>query len=201
MVLSARDLVNSNLANTQTDSETRLDNQSAENETQIGLYDYPPDDPRSREHVSGRRKSRSTERNIQYRARRNSEERTRQKSNDTRAWNKAGRRTKVQDPATQGGSRPTNSNPTDDGPDSSEPEAIQASGRRGRSRTIHAISRSPSPASTDHEQDQPTQVPASETQYTYVYETLNHEGLVKHAQEEFGIDIQGCDTQTIIDRL
>ncbi|KAG8759336.1 hypothetical protein FRC11_002094 [Ceratobasidium sp. 423] len=41
----------------------------------------------------------------------------------------------------------------------------------------------------------------SESQYTYEYHTLDHDGLVAYAQEEFGLDIQGCDTQTIIRQL
>ncbi|CAE7088915.1 unnamed protein product [Rhizoctonia solani] len=38
-------------------------------------------------------------------------------------------------------------------------------------------------------------------QYTYEYETLNHEGLVNYARQEFGLYVEDCDTQTIIDQL
>ncbi|CAE6429977.1 unnamed protein product [Rhizoctonia solani] len=79
----------------------------AEEDTVVGLYDFPPDDVRSREYVSGRRQSRSTERNKEY----------------------------------------------------------------------------------------------TESLYTYVDETLDHEGLVQYAQKEFGVDGRGCDTQTIIRKL
>jgi hypothetical protein len=42
-----------------------------------------------------------------------------------------------------------------------------------------------------------TTIPAV-SQHTYEYNTLNHKGLVAFAKEEFGINVQGCDTQTII---
>ncbi|KAG8726730.1 hypothetical protein FRC11_014618, partial [Ceratobasidium sp. 423] len=45
-----------------------------------------------------------------------------------------------------------------------------------------------------------TQAPG-ESQYTYKYETLDHKGLVNCMQEEFGLNICGCNTQMIIDRI
>lgn len=41
----------------------------------------------------------------------------------------------------------------------------------------------------------------ADSQYTFVYETLDHEGLVEYAQENFGVDGRGCDTQTILAKL
>ncbi|KAG8706757.1 hypothetical protein FRC11_007987, partial [Ceratobasidium sp. 423] len=59
-----------------------------------------------------------------------------------------------------------------------------------QSHTVCALSHSPSPGSTDCEENQPTQAPG-ESQYTYKYEMLNHEGLINCMQEEFGLDIHG----------
>ncbi|CAE6461738.1 unnamed protein product [Rhizoctonia solani] len=56
---SVHDSVESHLVNIQTDSSAEIDTENL-----TGLYDYPPDDPRSREYVSGRRRSISA--NPQY---------------------------------------------------------------------------------------------------------------------------------------
>ncbi|KEP45196.1 hypothetical protein V565_304310, partial [Rhizoctonia solani 123E] len=78
--------------------------------------------------------------------------------------------------------------------------------QRGRSQTARTRSASPPVRSAgNHSQpptqpEQPTQAP-EESQYTYEYNTLDHNGLVSFAKEKFGIDVQGCDTQTIIRRL
>ncbi|CAE6403487.1 unnamed protein product [Rhizoctonia solani] len=196
MTRSARDLVKSNLADTPTDSTTPRNNQPADNE-QVGLYDYPPNDPRSREHVTGRRQSRSTERNVHYRTQRTSEERKRRKSNGTRARNKSLRRTQAQDPATQ--DRQVDGDPARGGPATLGHEATPASDERGRSRSVRAISLSPSLGSPDCEREQPSQVPA-DSQYTYEYKTLTHEGLIDYAKE-LGLDVRGCDTHTIINLI
>ncbi|CAE6537812.1 unnamed protein product [Rhizoctonia solani] len=187
MTQSARDLVNSHLDDAPADSEVQPNTQATSDET-VGLYDYPPEDPRSREHVIGRREPRFTKNNIQYRAERARSESQRRKSNDTRARNASLRRAQVQDPATQR-----------EGCNAPSTGASTNSGGRGRSRAVRPLSSHP-PESTVHIHDQPTQEPG-ESQYTYVYETLDHEGLVKYAQEEFDLDVQGCDTQTIIGRL
>ncbi|KDN44356.1 hypothetical protein RSAG8_05620, partial [Rhizoctonia solani AG-8 WAC10335] len=118
--------------------------ESTVDETSVGLYDYPPNDVQSREYASGRRKSCSTERNLQYRAERASQEQKRQKSNETRARNKASR--------------------------------------------------------SEDESKQPTQA-SENTQYTYEYETLTHEGLVQYAKDNFNLDVQDCDTHTILELL
>ncbi|KAJ1299594.1 hypothetical protein OPQ81_012015 [Rhizoctonia solani] len=60
--------------------------------------------------------------------------------------------------------------------------------------------RSPSINSTNHEHVQPTQT-QDNSQHTYIYETLNHDGLVEFAQKEFSLDVQGCSTQAIIHQL
>ncbi|KAB5588225.1 Formin-like protein 20 [Ceratobasidium theobromae] len=195
MTRSARDIVDSHLANTPTNPDTHPSaTEPKDDQGPVGLYDYPPEDVRSREYTTGRRQSRSTERNLQYREMRASEEQKRHKSNDTRARNTA-LRARVRDPTDQPGQN--GGGPEGEAATSSDPTATH---RRGRSTTIRPLSRSPTPGSTDHKCDRPTQVPG-ESQYTYVYETLNHEGLVKFAQETFGLDVGGCDTQTIIHKL
>ncbi|CAE6456754.1 unnamed protein product, partial [Rhizoctonia solani] len=184
MPRSARDYVNS-LANSLANSDTRLNTaKSTANDGHVGLYDFPPNDPRSREHVTGRRPSRSTERNALYRATRDREERRRRRSNDTQASNASSLRVRVQEPTSQ----------------QEDPAEAPQAAQRGRSRAIRPLSRSPSPGSTDYEQEQPTQAPGG-SQYTYKYETLDHEGLIHCAQEEFDLDVRGCDTQTIINRI
>ncbi|KAG8729428.1 hypothetical protein FRC11_008798 [Ceratobasidium sp. 423] len=100
----------------------------------------------------------------------------------------------------------TNGSPKHAEPDHSNAEPVPGAGRRrasrqrGRSQTTRILSASPPPASTGNQPGQPTQSPA-ESQYTYEYQTLNHEGLVAYAKEEFGLDVQGCNNQTIIRRL
>ncbi|EUC54039.1 hypothetical protein RSOL_027690 [Rhizoctonia solani AG-3 Rhs1AP] len=128
-------------SDTRNNSQPRSD---AESTTSVGLYDYPPNDVQSREYASGRRQSRSTERSLQYRAERASQERQRRKSNETRARNKASR--------------------------------------------------------SEDESKQPTQA-SENTQYTYEYETLTHEGLVQFAKDKFNLDVQDCDTCTILELL
>ncbi|CAE7063566.1 unnamed protein product, partial [Rhizoctonia solani] len=198
MTGSVRDRVNSLLDDTQAGSNAQ--SQSTGNGAPIGLYDLPPTNPQSREHVSGRRHSRSTERNVQYRTVRASQERKRRKSNDTRAKKASRRHVKLQNPASQ-----SRHSPEREGADPADAQAVSTPGqrrrarKRGRSRT-RAISASPSLGSTDCEREEPSQA-LNSTQYTYAYETLDHDGLVKFAQEEFNLDVQGCDTQTIIHRL
>ncbi|KEP44974.1 hypothetical protein V565_337380, partial [Rhizoctonia solani 123E] len=209
MTRSARDIVNSHLPNPQADSNNQPDDTEATGNESVGLYDYLPNDPRSREYVTGPRGCVPTEPNIQYRTRRNSEESTRRKANDTRARNQSLRTTQGSQSASQqlrtGGS-PERAEPTP-----AHAEAISSASqrrstqRRGRSQTTRTRSASPPVRSTgSHSQtatqpEQPTQ--ASESQYTYEYNTLDHNGLVSFAKEKFGIDVQGCDTQTIIRRL
>ncbi|KAF8593153.1 hypothetical protein BDV93DRAFT_566854, partial [Ceratobasidium sp. AG-I] len=82
-----------------------------------------------------------------------------------------------------------------------EPGPLPGRQRRGRSGKARRISRSPTPGSTDHELEDATQPPSSDTQYTFVYETLDHEGLVRYAHENHGVDVRGCDTQTILTKI
>ncbi|EUC57341.1 hypothetical protein RSOL_219290, partial [Rhizoctonia solani AG-3 Rhs1AP] len=210
MTRSARDIVNSHLPNPQADSNNQPDDTEATSNESVGLYDYLPDDPRSREYVTRPRERVPTERNIQYRARRNSEESTRLKANDTRARNQSLR-------STQGSQSVSQQRRTDGSPERAEPnpahtEAVSSASQRrrtrqrGRSQTARTRSASPPVRSAgNHSQpptqpEQPTQAP-EESQYTYEYNTLDHNGLVSFAKEKFGIDVQGCDTQTIIRRL
>ncbi|KAG8732417.1 hypothetical protein FRC11_013817 [Ceratobasidium sp. 423] len=185
MTHSARDIVNSHLANTQADSDAHPGNTEHTGNESTGLYDFPPNDPRSW-------------------ANRTSEEATRRKSNNTRARNHSLRRTQGRKSASQ--HRSADGGPERAEPDRSNAEPVPGAGRRratrqcGRSQTTRILSALPPPASAGNQPGQPIQSPA-ESQYTYEYQTLNHEGLVAYAKEEFGLDVQGCDTQTIIRRL
>ncbi|KAG8745883.1 hypothetical protein FRC11_012927, partial [Ceratobasidium sp. 423] len=197
MPRSAHDYVNSLRDKTQADPDTRPDTTEAtETDTQVGLFDYPPDDPRSREHVSGRRPRRDTEQIGQYRASRSRDEDRRRRSNDTRARNASLRRTQIEEPTSQ--VEPTGDEPRE--PNQLDEEEVRGVAQRGRSCTIHALQHSPSPGFANHGRQQSTQAP-SQSQYTYKYETLDHEDLVNCAQEEFGLDVRGYDTQAIIDRI
>ncbi|EUC56335.1 hypothetical protein RSOL_172160, partial [Rhizoctonia solani AG-3 Rhs1AP] len=155
----------------------------------VALYDLPPNDTRSREYVSnsGRRQSRSTERNVQYRAVCASQESTRRKSNDTRARNR---------------SLSCHSNETSERarPNLSDTAAISTLGQRGRSRAINPLVPSATPEATTNKHPSPTQA-SDKSQYTYVYETLTDEALVRYAKEELNLNVEGCDTRAIIDLL
>ncbi|CUA74763.1 Formin-like protein 20 [Rhizoctonia solani] len=161
-------------SNANNSSQPRSDIELTTDETPVGLYDLPPDNVRSREHASGRRQSRSTERNLQYRAERASQERTRRKSNDTRARNRS--------------LRADNTSPEREAP---------APGQRGRSRAVHPTSLSASPEPTANEHTQAL----DNTQYTYKYETLTHEGLIQYAKDQLNLDVEGCNTHTILQLL
>ncbi|KAG9079184.1 hypothetical protein FRC06_007896 [Ceratobasidium sp. 370] len=84
------------------------------------------------------------------------------------------------------------------GDDNADPEPLPESHPRhhGKKRAVRELSRSPTPGSTDHEPDPPTQQQTGE--YTYVYETLDHDGLVKYAEERLCFDLRSKDTQTIL---
>ncbi|KAG8760394.1 hypothetical protein FRC11_000497, partial [Ceratobasidium sp. 423] len=124
-------------------------------------------------------------------AKHDGDEEKRCKSNDTHAKNTSQRWVRVKDPATQ--ACPSESNHSD-------PGEVRPVTQHGRSCIIHALSHSPSPRSTNCKPKQSTQVPG-ESQYTYKYETLDHKGLVNCVQEEFSLDVHGCNTQTIINRI
>ncbi|KDN43808.1 hypothetical protein RSAG8_05801, partial [Rhizoctonia solani AG-8 WAC10335] len=173
-------------ANANASSQPHSDVEVTVDETPVALYDFPPDDVRSREHVSGRRKSRSTER-----TKRTSQERTQQKSNDTRARNRSLH--------SDNEPRCNNKSPQHEGSDSSGAEAVPIPRQRGRSRTVR-LELSASPEPTINEPEQPTQV-SDDSQYTYEYETLTHEGPVQYAKEAFNLDVKGCNTHTILDLL
>ncbi|KDN33903.1 hypothetical protein RSAG8_12995, partial [Rhizoctonia solani AG-8 WAC10335] len=53
---------------------------------------------------------------------------------------------------------------------------------------------------SEDESKQPTQA-SENTQYTYEYETLTHKGLVQYAKDNFNLDVQDCDTHTILELL
>ncbi|KDN39906.1 hypothetical protein RSAG8_08557, partial [Rhizoctonia solani AG-8 WAC10335] len=158
---TSRDIVNSHLVDINSDSNTQPATQttasSLDHEESIALFDLPPEDPESVEHVSGRRKSRSTERNIQYRARCEKEERTRLKSNDTRARNHALGKSQ----ASTARNRASRRSPEREGPNSSHTEAARDSGQCGRSTTTRTVTLSlpQSTESTNCNRNSPTQTP------------------------------------------
>ncbi|KAG8690078.1 hypothetical protein FRC11_013989 [Ceratobasidium sp. 423] len=196
MTHSAHDLINSLIKNAQDNTNAQNTAGPTGNEGRVGLYNYPPNDPRSHEHVSGRHRSHSMEWHIHYQAELDHDKQKRHKSIDTRAKNASLRQAQVKVPA----ARACPSHDEQEESNHIDLGEVCPAAQHGRSCTIHALSHSPSLGSTNCELEQSTQVPG-ESQYTYKYKTLDHEGLVNCAQEEFGLDVHGCDTQTIIDRI
>ncbi|KAG9087126.1 hypothetical protein FS749_003142 [Ceratobasidium sp. UAMH 11750] len=154
------------------------------------LYDTPEPGEQSAEFRSGRRKCRSTEHGDWYRDDESRKANIRNKKNDTRQYN-ASLRTRIEEP-------PKRNKNQDDGKVESLPEAQPRRPHKGKA--ARDLPRSPTPGSTDHEQepDPPTQQQTSGSQYTYVYETLDHDGLVKYAQEKLRFDLSKIDTQAIL---
>ncbi|KAF8602242.1 hypothetical protein BDV93DRAFT_509480 [Ceratobasidium sp. AG-I] len=205
---NAKQLVDDHLANSQPDPDARP--VTPEPTTQSGvapehaLYDTPPDGSQSAEFRSGRRKRRSTERGDRWAKDRTRAEQRRKKTNRSRKVNGA-RRTherESQNPRSNGSSGAAPAVPDD------EPARVQLNAgplpereQRGRTRRVRDISRSPTPGSTDHEFEGATLPPTGNTQFTFVYETLDHEGLVRYTKEKFGLDVRGCDTQTILAKV
>ncbi|KAG8719935.1 hypothetical protein FRC08_001596 [Ceratobasidium sp. 394] len=130
------------------------------------------------------------------------------KSLDTRRYN-AGLRARIEEPPKHNGNGSGSGNGNDSGNgngnnnNDANPEPLPESHSRqhGKKRTVRDLSRSPTPGSTDHEPDPPTQQQTTESQYTYVYETLDHEGLVKYAEERLRFDLRSKDTQAILTLL
>ncbi|CAE7174718.1 unnamed protein product [Rhizoctonia solani] len=178
--------------NTNNSSQPRSD----VDEAPVGLFDFPPDDVRSREFVTGHREPRSTERNVQYQATRASGESTRQKSIDTRARNRSLESNKSR----RRSSKSRHDNKNREGPDPSDTEAVSAASQRGRPRATRRLSLSASPEPTTNEHNQSTQA-SNNSQFTYEYETLTHEGLVQYAKEEFNLDVEGRSTHDILELL
>ncbi|KAG8793368.1 hypothetical protein FRC12_002888 [Ceratobasidium sp. 428] len=156
------------------------------------LYDNP-----EAELTSGSRRRKSTERGDYYSADYARKESIRQKSNRTRARNTAMRARIAESQIDTSDQQASHNEP--------RPQPLPESRPRGRSRAIRALSRSPTPGSTDHEQDEPAQ-PAQPAQPAinkdnFIYERVSHKGLGQLAKEKFGIDISGCDTQGILKKV
>ncbi|KAG9121937.1 hypothetical protein FRC07_001886 [Ceratobasidium sp. 392] len=152
------------------------------------LYDNP--EP---ELTSGGRRRKSTERGDLYNADYARKEAIREKSNRTRARNTA-MRARIAE--SERGRDTSDQQASHDAP---RPQPLPESRPRGRSRTIRELSRSPTPGSTDHEQDEPAQPPINKD--NYIHEKLTYKGLAERAKEMYDIDISGCNTQGILEKV
>ncbi|CEL59040.1 LON domain serine protease, putative [Rhizoctonia solani AG-1 IB] len=164
-------------------------------EPHIGLFDLPPDDPRSLEFVDGPRQSRPTKRKIQYQAGRGHDNRKRSRSLDTRARNRSLQRTQPNGPASQ-----AVTDKESEQPNHSDTDDVRVPASRAGSLVTRPLARSSSPGATHNEFPGPTQA-SGDTEYTYEYNSIDHQGLIEYAKEEFGLDVGECDTQTIINKL
>ncbi|KAG9085386.1 hypothetical protein FS749_004458 [Ceratobasidium sp. UAMH 11750] len=191
------DIVKSQLADLPADSDARP--ATPEPTTPSGvrrghaLYDTPEPGEQSAEFRSGPRRCRSTEHGEWYRTDESRKASIRHKKNDTRQYN-ASLRTRIEEPPKRKG---------DDQGDKVEPLPEAQPRKPPKGKAARDLPRSPTPGSTDHEQepDPPTQQQTGGSQYTYVYETLDHDGLVKYAQEKLQFDLSKSDTQTILTLL
>ncbi|KAG9093018.1 hypothetical protein FS749_015245 [Ceratobasidium sp. UAMH 11750] len=193
MTRSARDLVNSHLANQQPNVNARpaTPEPTTQSGVEVGhaLYDTPPPGGQSAEYVEGPRKPKPSSRGKKYRETFELDEAKRLRSNNTRARN-ATIHTQSQVPG---------NNHSTQGPQPRSRPLPKAC-RKGKSKGArNSISRSPSPGSTDCEPEEPTQPQTANPQYTY--ETLDHEGLIKYAKEKFNLNVCGCSTQAIFAML
>ncbi|KAG9123620.1 hypothetical protein FRC07_014488 [Ceratobasidium sp. 392] len=228
MSKSARDIVDEQLAKNPPDPDARPPTPEPTTESGVrrhhARYDTPERGQPAAESVSGRRSARSTERGKQYTDEFNRKEAIRKKANRTRK-RKADMRARIaasqerdrnNDTGNGGGNGQNdggNDDRRDNGNDTDAPVSVQPLPqsrpcRRGRARTVRDLSRSPTPGSTDHEPDPiPVPAPAStqpqarSSQYSYVYETLDHAGLIKYAQEKLGFDLGSRTTQEILSML
>lgn len=225
MTPSAKDIVNSQLANFGPNPDAR--SVTPEQRTSSGvvpehaLYDSPEEGSQPAEFRSGRRQRRSTERGGRWIETVTRSAGIRKKGNRTRKINSA-RRAHVQGYSTEEASAsqgPTLTQPTSQSKPIPEPQPnphsqpnpnsqpkpgpLPKSKRRGRSRTVRDISRSPTPGSTDHsrEREAPTQPATNSPRITYVYETLDLAGLIRYARDKFAIDGRDCNTQTLLAKL
>ncbi|KAG8706214.1 hypothetical protein FRC08_001207 [Ceratobasidium sp. 394] len=199
------DIVKSQLDNDSPDPDTRP--ATPEPTTPSGvrrgraLYDTPPKGEQPAEFRSGPRNRRSTSNFSWYANDQSRKANIRDKSLDTRRYN-ASLRTRIEEPpkGNSTGSGSGSSNGNNDGDNNADPEPLPESRphQHGKKGTVRDLSRSPTPGSTDHEPDPPTQQQTTESQYTYVYETLDHEGLVEYVEEKLRFDLGSKDTQTIL---
>ncbi|KAG8712365.1 hypothetical protein FRC08_014691 [Ceratobasidium sp. 394] len=165
------------------------------------LYDTPPPGEQSAEFRSGSRARQSTSNFSWYANDQSRKANIRDKSLDTRRYN-AGLRARIEEPPKNNGNGSSSGtgNGNNNSNDNADPEPLPESHPRqhGKKRTVRDLSRSPTPGSTDHEPEPATQQQTGTSQYTYVYETLDHEGLVKYAEERLHFDLHSKDTQTIL---
>ncbi|KAG8722633.1 hypothetical protein FRC09_005936 [Ceratobasidium sp. 395] len=173
-----KDLVNSHLS--------KLSPQRDGTAPDNALYDNP--EP---ELTSGPRRRKSTERGDYYNTDHARKEAIRQKGNRTRARNTAMRARIAESTVDTSDKQAAQDEP--------RPEPLPESRPRGRSRAIRALSRSPTPGSTDHEQEEPAQPTINKD--NFIYEKLSYKGLGQRAKEMFGIDISGCNTQGMLEKV
>ncbi|CCO35618.1 hypothetical protein BN14_09736 [Rhizoctonia solani AG-1 IB] len=115
-------------------------------EPHIGLFDLPPDDPRSLEFVDGPRQSRPTKRKIQYQAGRGHDNRKRSRSLDTRARNRSLQRTQPNGPASQ-----AVTDKESEQPNHSDTDDVRVPASRAGSLVTRPLARSSSPGATHNE--------------------------------------------------
>ncbi|KAF8594186.1 hypothetical protein BDV93DRAFT_179855 [Ceratobasidium sp. AG-I] len=208
MPATAKDIVDAHLANSGLDPDAR--SPTPEPTTQSGitpgnaLYDSPDEGSQPAEFRTGRRQRRSTERGGSWVENRRRSEDIRKKGNRTRKINSARRAHEgaqtSQDPSSQVQSR-SQSNGVPPSHAEPQPGPLPKRQRRGKSGKARQISRSPTPGSTDHELEETTHPATTDSQYTFIYETLDHEGLVQYARENHGVDGRNCDTQTLLTKI
>ncbi|KAG8795239.1 hypothetical protein FRC12_016880 [Ceratobasidium sp. 428] len=153
------------------------------------LYDNP--EP---ELTTGGRRRKSTERGDIYNADYARKEAIREKSNRTRARNTA-MRARIAE--SEQGRDTSDQQASHDAP---RPQPLPESRPRGRSRAIRELSRSPTPGSTDHEQEEPVQPPINKG--NYIHEKLTYKGLAERAKEKYGIEtISDYGSQALLEKI
>ncbi|KAG8721959.1 hypothetical protein FRC09_007072 [Ceratobasidium sp. 395] len=189
-----KDLVESHLAEQSPPRDVRPATPEPTTESGVtrgnALYDSEP------EPTSGSRRRKSTERGDYYSEDYARKEAIRQKGNRTRARNAALRAHIPEAPV----------DTSDQQASRDEPRSAPLPLRRGRSRTTRALSRSPTPGSTDHEQEEPAE-PAEParpaiTKDNFVFEKLSYKGLAQRAKEKYGIDsISDYGSQALLEKI
>ncbi|GAB1528425.1 hypothetical protein RhiTH_011619 [Rhizoctonia solani] len=210
---SAHQLVEAHPVNLHANSDAKTDTRNL-----TRLYNYPPDNPQSREYVS--RRCRSISANLQHmRADVSSQTKPAQgakqhkhklqnplKVNKSASSDPAGPMQSSQQRRRLRAARPIlpSSKPGSTNTESKEPIQTQQPGasrlgrQRGRSSSIRPIF---VPSSSPEVEPERTSQGQSQPQPACTLETLNHKGLLRYAQEEFNINGSGWNTQTIICHL
>ncbi|KAG9094989.1 hypothetical protein FRC06_010252 [Ceratobasidium sp. 370] len=199
MSLTPGDIVKSQLANNSPDPDARpvTPEPMTPSGVQRGcaLYDTPPEGEQPAKFRSGPRRRRSSSQYSWYTDDQARKANIWNKALDTRHYN-ARLRARIKEPPKDNSNNNSNSN----GNDNANPEPLPKSHPRhcGKKRAVRELSQSPMPGLTDHKPNPPTQQQTGESQYTYVYETFDHDGLVKYTEERLRFDLRSKDTQTIL---